>query len=93
MATSWQRASDQSTGFGQHERLGYNGPKTANGRRNPDPEDSKPSARTVAEVEDFVDFLTVRDQDRHFTQAATRLSEEAFRAVWDNSDDAEYDRL
>jgi hypothetical protein len=47
----------------------------------------------VAEVEDFVDFLTVRDQDRHFTQAATRLSEAAFRAVWDNSDDAEYDRL
>jgi hypothetical protein len=47
----------------------------------------------VAQVEDFVDFLTVRDQDRPFTQAATRLSEEAFRAVWDNSDDAEYDRL
>ena len=36
----------------------------------------------VAEVEDFVDFLTARDQDRHFTQAATRLSEEAVRAVW-----------
>ena len=35
----------------------------------------------VAEVEDFVDFLTVRDQERHFTQAAGRLSEEAFRAV------------
>ena len=47
----------------------------------------------VAEVEDFVDFLTVRDQERNFTHAATRLSEEAFRAVWDNSDDAEYDRL
>ncbi len=47
----------------------------------------------VAEVEDFVDFLTARDQDRHLTQAATRLSEEAFRSVWDNSDDAEYDRL
>jgi hypothetical protein len=47
----------------------------------------------VAEVEDFVDFLTVRDQDRHFTQAAARLSEEAFRAVWDNPDDAEYDHL
>jgi hypothetical protein len=47
----------------------------------------------VAEVEDFVDFLTVRDQDRHFTQAAARWSEDAFRAVWDNSDDAEYDRL
>ena len=36
----------------------------------------------VAEVEDFVDFLTVRDQDRHFTQVVTRLSEEAFRTVW-----------
>ena len=47
----------------------------------------------VAEVEDFVDFLTVRDQDRHFTQAAARLSEEAFHAVWDNTGDAEYDRL
>jgi hypothetical protein len=47
----------------------------------------------VAEIEDFVDFLTVRDQDRHFTQAAARLSEEAFRAVWDNSGDAQYDRL
>ena len=47
----------------------------------------------VAEVEDFVDFLTVRDQERHFTQAAERLSEQAFRAVWDNPDDADYDRL
>ena len=51
-----------------------------------------PPAR-VAEVEDFVDFLTARDQDRHFTQAAARLSEDTFRAVWDNSDDAEYDGL
>jgi hypothetical protein len=47
----------------------------------------------MAEVEDFVDCLTVRDQDRHFTRAAGRLSEGAFRAVWDNADDAEYDRL
>ena len=47
----------------------------------------------MAEVEDFVDFLTVRDQERHFTQAAGRLSEDAFRAVWDNPDVAEYDRL
>ena len=47
----------------------------------------------VAEVEDFVDFLTARDQDRQVTQAAARLSEDAFRSVWDNIDDAEYDRL
>jgi len=47
----------------------------------------------VAEVEDFVDLLAVQEQGRHFTQAAEHLSEEAFRAVWDNSDDSEYDRL
>lgn len=47
----------------------------------------------VAEVEDFVDFLKMRDEDRLVTHAATKLSEEAFRQVWDNPDDAEYDRL
>ena len=33
----------------------------------------------LAEVEDFGDFLTVRDQVRHFTEAVERLSEDAFR--------------
>jgi len=47
----------------------------------------------VAEVEDFVDFLCLRTQDRLLTQAATKLSEEAFRRVWDNPDDAAYDQL
>jgi len=47
----------------------------------------------VAEVEDFVDFLCLRAQDRLLTQAATKQSEEAFRKVWDNPDDAAYDRL
>jgi len=47
----------------------------------------------VAEVEDFVDILRMRDEDRLVTQAATKLSEGAFRQVWDNPDDAEYDRL
>ncbi len=45
------------------------------------------------EVELFVDFLKARDQDRALSHAAARLSEEAFRKVWDNADDAEYDRL
>ncbi|MHB8736580.1 MAG: hypothetical protein ACYC6M_14860 [Terriglobales bacterium] len=53
---------------------------------------SLPPARE-AKLEDFVDFLTTRDQDLHFTQAFARLSEEAFHAVWDYSEDAEYDRL
>ena len=47
----------------------------------------------VAEVEDFVDFLKMRDEDRLVTRAAMKLSEDAFRQVWDNPDDAEYDRL
>ena len=47
----------------------------------------------VAEVEDFVDFLHLREQDRELTKAATKLSEEAFQKVWDNPDDAEYDKL
>ncbi len=47
----------------------------------------------VAEVEDFVDFLRLREDDRRLTRAAAKLSEESFRRVWENPDDAEYDRL
>ena len=47
----------------------------------------------VAEVEDFIDFLRHRDDDRHLTQATARISEQAFRNVWDNEDDAAYDEL
>jgi len=47
----------------------------------------------VAEVEDFVDFLRQRDEDRRLVQAAAKLSENTFQEVWDNTDDADYDRL
>ncbi len=47
----------------------------------------------IAEVEDFVDFLRLREQDHALTQAATKLSERAFHQVWDNPDAAAYDRL
>jgi hypothetical protein len=47
----------------------------------------------IAEVEDFVDFLRGRNEYRLLTQAAPKLSENAFRKVWDNPDDADYDRL
>jgi hypothetical protein len=46
----------------------------------------------VAEVEDFVDFITQRDE-RRLVQAATRLSESSFSQVWDNEEDAAYDEL
>lgn len=37
---------------------------------------SLPSER-IAEVEDFIDFLRQRDEDRRLTQAATKLAEDA----------------
>jgi hypothetical protein len=46
-----------------------------------------------AEVEDFIDFLHNRESDQHLTRSAMQVSEPAFKAVWDNPDDAEYDRL
>jgi hypothetical protein len=47
----------------------------------------------ITEVEDFVDFLRSKSEDRITAQAVTRLSERAFTEIWDNSDDAEYDNL
>ena len=46
-----------------------------------------------SEVEDFVDFLRQRDDERGLVRAVMRLSEGAFEKVWDNPDDADYDRL
>jgi len=48
---------------------------------------------TLAEVENFVDFLRQRDDDRRLTQAAARLSEASFQKIWDNDEDAVYDDL
>lgn len=51
-------------------------------------------AEKVAEVVDFIDFLTYRyEADRQLSKAATKLSEEAFRKVWDNPEDSVYDNL
>jgi hypothetical protein len=46
-----------------------------------------------AEVEDFIDFLQNREGDRRLVGAAAQASEHAFKAVWDNDQDAAYDRL
>jgi hypothetical protein len=50
-------------------------------------------ARRRAEVEDFVDFLRAREGGRAFARAATKAAEPAFARVWDNDEDAVYDRL
>jgi hypothetical protein len=51
------------------------------------------SADQVAEVEDFVEFVRLRGQERGLTQAATTASGPAFEAIWNNPEDAVYDAL
>jgi hypothetical protein len=46
----------------------------------------------VAEVEDFVDFISQRDTDRQLARAATAASEPAFAKVWANPEDDAYDQ-
>jgi hypothetical protein len=47
----------------------------------------------IVEVEDFIDFLSLKNQDRGLLRTSNRLSEDVFRKVWDNTGDDEYDRL
>jgi uncharacterized membrane protein len=47
----------------------------------------------LVEVEDFIDFLQQRDQNKHLRQDFSRASEVSFSKVWDNDDDALYDKL
>ena len=47
----------------------------------------------LAEVEDFVDFLRTRDDEQRLTQAAARMAEGSFTAVWNNDEDAAYDGM
>lgn len=51
------------------------------------------SSDRLAEVEDFIDFLQQKDQDKRLRQDFTQASEDAFNKVWDNDDDAIYDKL
>lgn len=51
------------------------------------------SPEKIAEVVDFVDFLSHRDSDRLLVQAANQLAEPAFKKVWDNPEDDVYDKL
>jgi hypothetical protein len=47
----------------------------------------------LAEVEDFVDFLREREAGQRLTHAAAKASEASFAQVWDNDEDAAYDRM
>jgi hypothetical protein len=47
----------------------------------------------LAEVDDFVEFLQLKEQQRSLTNMAAQMSAPAFAAVWDNPDDEVYDAL
>ena len=47
----------------------------------------------IAEIEDFVDFVTTRSQDRAMVRAGTAASAPSFARVWSNPEDDVYDAL
>ena len=47
----------------------------------------------IAVIEEFVDFISHRDDDELLTKAAGKIAEESFKQVWSNPEDAEYDNL
>ena len=51
------------------------------------------SADRQAEVEDFVDFIQLREQRRSLTRAAAASSAASVAVIWDNPDDEAYDAL
>jgi hypothetical protein len=47
----------------------------------------------IAEVEDFVDFIRLREQERMLIRTASATSAPAFAVSWNNPDDDAYDAL
>lgn len=47
----------------------------------------------LAEVDDFVEFLYLKEQHRSLVLKAAQTSTPSFAAVWDNTDDEAYDAL
>ena len=47
----------------------------------------------IAEVEDFVAFITAREQERALTRAASAVSAPGFAAIWSNPEDDAYDGI
>jgi hypothetical protein len=47
----------------------------------------------IAEVEDFVDFIALKDGERALTRAASATSAPTLESVWSNPEDDVYDAL
>ena len=50
-------------------------------------------AERIAEIEDFVDFIRFREEERALTRAAAATSASSFAAIWSNPEDDAYDAL
>jgi hypothetical protein len=50
-------------------------------------------AQRLAEAEDFIDFLRAKNEEARFVASVTKVSEPSFASVWDNDEDAAYDRM
>ncbi len=50
-------------------------------------------AERIAEIEDFVAFITSREQERSLVRCASAASAPAFAAVWNNPEDDAYDAI
>jgi hypothetical protein len=51
------------------------------------------SVEQVSEVEDFVEFLRYRGQDRELVRSAATASNPALEAIWNNPEDDVYDAV
>lgn len=51
------------------------------------------SDEQIVEVEDFVEFVRLRGQERGLARGSAELSAPVFEAVWNNPEDAAYDAL
>jgi hypothetical protein len=51
------------------------------------------SPEQIVEVEDFVEFIRLRAQERGLARAMSAASAPAFEDVWNNPEDAAYDAL
>lgn len=47
----------------------------------------------IAEVEDFVDFLRQREEERELVRSGAALTGKVLMRIWDNDEDAAYDSL
>ena len=50
-------------------------------------------AELIAEIEDFVGFIRLPEQERALTRAAAAASAPVFAAIWSNPEDDTYDAL